>query len=107
MYVIFAILNSVVAIIFLGIVTPRYWCDMYINKTALLATVASLYSFVCIIKCVFMIHKWKLVHYYTHTWLLLRIHVSMRGLCDSYVIGNSLIMFHAVDKHLTQQMRYF
>ena len=30
----------------------------------------------------------------------------MRGLCDSYVIGNSLIMCPAVDKHLTQQIRY-
>ena len=48
------------------------------------------------------------MHYYSHMWILLRIHeVSMRGLCDSYVIGNSLIMFHAVDKHLTQQIRYF
>ena len=59
------ILSSVVA--FLGIhVTPRYWCDMYINKTALLVTVSSFYWFVCIIKCVFMIYKWKLVHSYTH-----------------------------------------
>ena len=41
------------------------------------------------------------------TWILLRIHMSMRGLCDSYVIGNSLIMFPAVDKYLTQQIRYF
>ena len=107
MYAIFAILNSVVAIIFLGIhVTPRFWCDMYINKTALLVTVSSLYWFVCVIKCVFMTYTWKLVHHYTHTWILLRIHVSMRGLCDSYVIGNSLIMFPAVDKHLTQQIRY-
>ena len=64
MTVIFAILNSVVAIIFLGIhVTPRYWCDMYINETALLRRVSSFYSFVCIIKCVFMIYKWKLVLY--------------------------------------------
>ena len=66
MYVIFGILSSVVA--FLGIhATPMYWCDMYINKTALLVTVSSFYWFVCIIKCVFMIYKWKLVHYYTHS----------------------------------------
>ena len=107
MYVIFAILNSVVAIIFLDIhVTPRYWCDIYINKTALLVTVSSFYWFVCVIKCVFMIYTWKLVHYYTHTWILLRIHMSVRGLCDSYVIGNSLIMFPAVNTHLTRQIRY-
>ena len=67
MYVIFAILNSVVAIIFLGIhVAPMYWCDMHINKTALLVTVSSFYSFVCIIKCVFMIYKCKLV---LHTYV--------------------------------------
>ena len=71
-------------------VTPRYWCDMYINKTTLLVKGTSFYWFVCIIKCVFMIYKWKLVHYYTHTWILLRIHdVSMRDLYDTYVIGNT------------------
>ena len=47
------------------------------------------------------------MHYYTHTWILVRIYMSMRGLCDSYAIGNSLIMFPAVDKHLTQQIHYF